>query len=103
MFRCYCFLLLLSCQCVYLLSSNLITHTFVVYLLKTPIKTIGKLCNLHFNNNIESRDVNDVKINHDFLHLIGRWRCSADSRKTACKCITASNLAIIHDFSSRFD
>ena len=79
------------------------THTFVVYLLKTPIKTIGKLCSLYSNNNIESRDVSDVKINHGFLHLIGRWRCSALSRKTACKCITASNLALIHDFSSRFD
>ena len=28
-------------------------------------------------------------------NLIGRWRCSADRRKTACKCFTASILALI--------
>ena len=44
---------------------------------------------------IESRDVNEVKINMALYNLIGRQRCSAVSRKTACKCFTASILALI--------
>ena len=50
---------------------------------------------LYTNNNIESRDANDVKINMVWYNLIGGRRCSAVSRKTACKCFTASNLAHI--------
>ena len=53
-------------------------------------------------NHIEPRKVNDVKINHGSLQYVWtfatswrHWHCSADSRKTACKCFTTSILAHI--------
>ena len=49
-------------------------------------------------------DVTDAKINHGCLNynLIGRRRFIAVSRRTACKCFTASTLAFLEDFSSKF-
>ena len=40
-------------------------------------------------------DVNGVRINMSLYSRVGRRRCSAISRRTACKCFTASILAFI--------
>ena len=49
-------------------------------------------------NNIEPSDVIDINIKHGFINLVGRRRCFAVSRKIACKCNTASVLALIIRF-----
>ena len=49
---------------------------------------------LHSNNNIGSRDVIDVKMNHVSLQSDCR-RCSAAGIKSACKCFTVSIFALV--------
>ena len=66
---------------------------------------IGTYCSLHSDNNIESRDFNDVKISMALYSLIGRRHCSAVSRKTVRKCFTASiwRLCMYKIFHQDFD
>ena len=68
--------------------------------LKLKYLLLGVFTEKPYSKSLEGNEVYipitcDVKINMVLYSLTGHQRCSAVSRKTACKCLTASILALI--------